>query len=153
MKPIEFYFSQIIRIETLILMAIIIFIFYQNIKSNPTIKTMISLATTVKTETFTELYFENHTELPEKIVSGQLYPFSFTIHNLENNDMLYPYTVSLQREGVNLVVEEGIVDLKSNQYMTVETVIGPLSDIPKKVVVELTDKNQIISFWMGKQYE
>lgn len=44
-------------------------------------------------EPLTELYFENHTKLPKYIFPGREYNFSFTIHNLEYQDMGYDYSV------------------------------------------------------------
>ena len=44
---------------------------------------------TVKPETFTELYFGDYLSLPSKIIYYQENKFDFIIHNLENEDMEY----------------------------------------------------------------
>src|SRR5258708_5353987 len=67
--------------------------------SNPSIRQTILLATTVQPETFTELYFDNHTTLPATTVPNKSYSFAFTIRNLENKDMTYPYQVVLRKNG------------------------------------------------------
>jgi hypothetical protein len=45
-------------------------------------------------ESFSELYFNNHTSLPEFVQLNNSYPYSFSIHNLENTNTTYNYTVS-----------------------------------------------------------
>lgn len=117
-------------------------------KNVSAIKEAITLATTKKPETFTELYFENHTQLPTKIEKGKEYSFSFTIHNLENQDMVYPYTVYLQRDNVKTTIFQKIVTLKKDEYKTIEETVGPFKALRTMIGIELTDKNQNIDFWM-----
>ena len=148
MKPTKLNYHRIIRIEILILVALFGFILFKVYKSNPAIREAIVLATTVKPETFTELYFENHTQLSDTITRWQEYPFSFTIHNLEYKDMEYPYTVYLQRDNEKIILSQGSVSLKQDEYKTIEDTVGPFKDIRTKIVVELTNKNQIISYWL-----
>lgn len=112
------------------------------------IKEVIALATTRKPETFTELYFEDHINLPKTITRWQQYTFSFTIHNLENRDMEYPYIVYLQRDLQKIIIYQGSVYVKNNEFKSIENTIGPLKNLRSKIVVELVDKNQIIDFWM-----
>lgn len=114
------------------------------------IKEAIIMATTVKPETFTELYFENHTQLPDKVTRLQKYSFSFTIHNLEYQDMEYPYTVYLQRDNEKTILTHGSVSLKQDESKTIENTIGPFKNLRTKIVVELTNKNQIISYWLDQ---
>jgi len=45
-------------------------------------------------ESFTELYFNNHQNLPEYVELGKQYNYSFTISNLENKDTQYNYTLT-----------------------------------------------------------
>lgn len=114
------------------------------------IKEAIIMATTVKPETFTELYFENHTQLPDKVTRLQKYSFSFTIHNLEYQDMEYPYTVYLQRDNEKTILTQGSVSLKHDESKTIQDTVGPFKNLRTKIVVELTNKNQIISYWLDK---
>ena len=44
-------------------------------------------------EPLTELYFENHTALPKNIFLDKNYDFSFTVNNLEYQDVEYNYIV------------------------------------------------------------
>jgi len=44
-------------------------------------------------EPLTEVYFENHTELPKHLFLNQSYDFTFTVHNLEEQDMNYEYII------------------------------------------------------------
>jgi len=106
------------------------------------------LATTKLPETFTELYFENHSNLPSTIERQKIYTFSFTVRNLENRDMTYPYEVYVLRGDTREVVDQGVLSVRNNENVTITESIGPLKKTRKKVVVELTQKKQIISFWM-----
>lgn len=130
------------------LVALAAFGVFQYAQSNPAIMRMVTLATTQIPETFTELYFENHTQLPGTITRWQKYLFSFTIHNLEYQDVDYPYSVYLQRGDEKTTLSQGVVSLKKDEYKTIEQTVGPFKDLRSKIVVELTNKNQIISFWL-----
>ena len=120
---------------------------------------ILGAVTTVKTETFTELYFENHTELPTLVASPDeftwynnpntnLYQFSFTIHNLENKDMFYNYEIySFEHE--QAVIDQGRVFIKNNQSKTItENFTLPSDSSRTKVTVNLINKKQQISFWV-----
>ncbi|MDO8741964.1 MAG: DUF1616 domain-containing protein [bacterium] len=50
-------------------------------------------------ESFTELFLNNHLDLPKQVEKGQTVQFSFTIHNLEGKTMTYPYVVYLKTDG------------------------------------------------------
>ena len=47
-------------------------------------------------EPLTELYIENHTELPKNVYLNKTYNFSFTANNLEYQDVEYEYTANKQ---------------------------------------------------------
>ncbi len=56
------------RIGLLLLAVCFIVVgFFQLVKYVPSVKEALILATTVKPETFTELYFEDHLSLPNKV--------------------------------------------------------------------------------------
>jgi hypothetical protein len=117
----------------------------------PSFNQALILATTVKPEAFTELYFEDHLSLPGKIVPGKENIFSFTVHNLENRDMQYSYEVYLDQSGAKQAVDSGSFLIKNNEYKTVIEkfkILLPASRI--KVVVDLKNKNQQIDFWMDE---
>lgn len=116
----------------------------------PAVKNAINLATTVKPETFTELYFEDHINLPKTIKKHEEYIFVFTIHNLEYKDMEYPYVVYLETTDKKIILNENKVGLKNGEYISVKEDLGPLKSIRMKIIVELVNKNQSIAFWMDK---
>lgn len=118
-------------------------------KQNPAIKNTMVLATTIKPEAFTELYFENHTKLPHSVTSSTPATFTFTIHNLENRDMKYHYTTYADLGNEKIVIDEGMVTLKHNAYkslterFTTDHLFGRM-----KIIVALTNKQQQINFWV-----
>lgn len=130
-----------------------------NIGSMQEVKNTFAQATTVKPETFTELYFENHTKLPTQLANQDnkfwyyypttnLYSFSFTIHNLENKDMVYPYEVYSISNDTTLI-DENEVSIKNNESKTItEQFSLPAKYSTTKILVNLPSKDQQISFWM-----
>jgi len=117
----------------------------------PLIKETIALATTRKPETFTELYFEDHINLPNKIIRDKVYRFSFTIHNLENTDTNYPYEVYIDVKGDKEFIDRGSVFVKNNEYITIDRSYMLTTPSGKvKIEVLLVDQNQSISFWLEK---
>jgi len=73
-------------------------------------------------EPLTELYFENHTELPKHLFLEKTYNFSFTIHNLEEQDMDYDYTIEVFDNEGNFMFEinKGSFFLANEEYQTFE---------------------------------
>jgi len=55
------------RIGLLLLAVCFIVVGFQLVKYVPSVKEALILATTVKPETFTKLYFEDHLSLPNKV--------------------------------------------------------------------------------------
>ncbi|MCL5439037.1 MAG: DUF1616 domain-containing protein [Patescibacteria group bacterium] len=138
----------IVKIELLFLAIAFIAEIVQAVNFFPNLKNTIALATTVKPETFTELYFEDHTQLPKTIKKGEGYSFVFTAHNVEYQDMKYSYIVYLQRDNQKITLDEGEFSLKNNEYKSVKENFGPLKNLRAKILVELVNKNQQIDFWM-----
>src|SRR3989344_6509010 len=99
-------------------------------------------------ENLTELYFENHNDLPKSITSGQKYEFTFTIHNLENKDMDYPYVVFLRTDEKKIILDEKSVNLKNGEFKMIKEEFGSLNNLKMKITVELVNRNQQIDFWM-----
>ncbi len=113
------------------------------------IPNIIALATTVKPETYTELYFENHLNLPGKIELNRNYPFKFTIHNLENKDVVYVYEVYIVVNGEKRIIDEASVFVKSGDYRTIEEIYVTRRPTARgKIIVNLINKNQQIDFWI-----
>lgn len=142
-------YKLIVKAELLILAVLFVIGIYQIYKYVPGVKEAVALATTVKPETFTELYFENHLLLPSKIIYYKENDFKFTIHNLENKDMEYPYEVYIDVNGEKQVIDEASVIVKSGEYKTIdENYEITLPTIRVKVIINLINKNQQIDFWM-----
>jgi len=115
----------------------------------PSSREMFILATTVQPETFTELYFEDHLSLPGEVTLFKENHFKFTIHNLENKDMEYPYEVYIEENEKRQSIDKRYVLIKDNESKTIPvnfTITIPMQRA--KVVVNLINKNQQIHFWM-----
>jgi len=95
---------------------VIVIGFFLLIECVPSVKEALILATTVKPETFTELYFEDHLFLPSKITLFKENNFKFTIHNLENKDIEYPYEVYIEVNGEKQMFDKSSVLIKNNEY-------------------------------------
>jgi hypothetical protein len=123
------------------------------VSSFPSVRETVALATTVKPETFTELYLENHLTLPKETIIKKAETFSFTIHNLEYKTMTYPYEVYIQdTAGRKEVLIKDIVKLKHDEKKTIPVYYELLQPIKRaKVVVNLTAKQQEIHFWIGEE--
>ncbi|MGA3292213.1 MAG: hypothetical protein ABSC49_03670 [Candidatus Microgenomates bacterium] len=119
----------------------------------PGVKEAVELATTVKPETFTELYFENHLELPSTSVLGKTVNFAFTVHDLEYKNIVYPYEVYIEclEKGCNgekQIIDKGSFTLNQDEYKTIPekyTLTLPTERI--QIVVDLINKKQQIDFW------
>lgn len=134
-------------IISLAIISIIAAIFY--ISTIPSVRETWDLATTIKPETFTELYFEDHLNLPKNVALDQDYSFRFTIHNLENNDMTYQYEMYIELDREKQLLDKKYVLIKNNEYKTIlESFILKQPVKKAKVVVKLINKNQDIAFWI-----
>lgn len=102
-------------------------------------------------ETFTELYFANHNQLPHLLKNNEVAHFAFTIHNEENKTVTYPYTVDYVTEDKTYLIETNYITLINNEYKTIEENFQVSSPPQRsKVVVTLRNKQQSISFWLSK---
>jgi hypothetical protein len=100
-------------------------------------------------ETFTELYFENHLNLPSKVEAGQTYTFSYTVHNVEYKNMMYPYSVYIQTSKSKIPVIKGSFNLPQDGKKTLQvSFIAPNVTGRSEVVVDLVNLNQAIDFWI-----
>jgi hypothetical protein len=143
----------ITRIELIILAVLFVIGAYRIYDTVPAVKEAVTLATTVQPETFTELYFENHTSLPSMIALNHENKFKFTVHNLEYKTMTYPYEVYVKCSdigcnGEKQIIDEGKITLKQNEYKTIpESFTLTLPAGKMEVVANLINKNQAIDFW------
>lgn len=128
-------------------MIIVLSIFY--ISTIPSARETWVLATTVQPERFTELYFEDHLELPTRAIKDEEYEFKFTIHNLEYERMEYPYEVSADYDGQIQVFDKKKVTLDHDEYKTITVYFGLVDQVEKvRMTVRLVNKNQDIGFWL-----
>lgn len=116
----------------------------------PSIKQTIVYATTIQPERFTELYFENHRDLPKNPTPFVQQSFAFTIHNLEYHTMTYHYEVSIQSKNEKQMIETGQITLKQNDYKTIHESFELTEQMnDAQVVVALLNKNEKIYFLLS----
>ena len=102
-------------------------------------------------EKLTELYFENGANLSNIPTNSKQVSFSFVVHNLETADYQYTYNVSVYANGTKHLVDRGSILIKDNQYYVKAEKLALLNVSGRQeVVVELTNKQQMIDFWVGK---
>lgn len=111
---------------------------------------LVALDLIPKPEKLTELYFNNSANLPDSAKSNPVISFSFVIHNLETSDYQYAYQVSVNANSTRHIVDSGDVSVKNNQYYVKNEKLK-LINLPGRqdVVVELTNMQQSIDFWIG----
>ena len=101
-------------------------------------------------EKLTELYFNDNANLPNSVKENQVINFAFVIHNLETADYQYDYVVSVNANGKRHIVDSGNVWIKDNKYFVKNEQFMLLnSQSRQEVVVELTNKQQSIDFWIN----
>lgn len=110
-------------------------------------------ALTPQPERFTELYFEDHLNLPKQVEFNTSYPVSFTIHNLEGRQMTYDVQIELEGETsespqVNLLTQTVDVSADESKTVTIELRVPALFSEHAKMIVNLTNLDQTIHFWM-----
>jgi len=102
-------------------------------------------------EKLTELYFNDNANLPASATSNQVVSFEFVIHNLETTDYQYVYNVDVITNGTRHTVDSGSILVKNNQYYLKSEKFNLMNSLgSQEVVVELTNKQQSIDFWIGK---
>lgn len=103
-------------------------------------------------ERFTELYFENHANLPKKMAKGETISFSFTIHNVEGSDTEYPYAVYFKNSYGITKVDKNTVLVKDNEYKTITKSYTFRSGSTEEILyVELIDQKQELHFSLSKK--
>ena len=91
-------------------------------------------------EPLTEVYFENHTKLPAYLFLNKPYNFSFTVHNLEYQEMRYYYDINAYDEDNNYIsnMESGEFILLDNKSETIyETFVMPSHFNRTKIIIEI----------------
>jgi len=116
-------------------------------------------------EPLTELYFENHTKLPVYIFPSQTYNFSFTIHNLEYQEMGYNYSIDVYKDGDNggeywYTLDSGRVLMGNNESRTIDGKFALSKGFERariQVVIDKDDLGIVPDFkkklwWPGPNY-
>lgn len=146
LKKIFDYFLRTIFLVIIVAFGTFVILYSEN---DPKSKNTFVLSTTKQPESYTELYFENHEKLPNKITPNKQYTFSFTINNLENRDITYPYEVYLNLGEIKLFLDKGSVFIKKNGHKTIRETFTFENSISRiNVVVDIVNKNQQIDFWI-----
>jgi hypothetical protein len=136
----------IIKIEIIVLIAVVALLGYDLATGSNDLNNSITLATSHKSEEYTELYFENHNNLPKFINNNSAYGFAFTVHNLESKDFDYSYVVYAESDKGKALIDAGNFNLKNGGSKSLNENFGPLADSKIKIIVELLNKNQQIDF-------
>jgi hypothetical protein len=92
-------------------------------------------------EPLTEVYFENHTQLPAYILLGKPYNFSFTVHNLEYQKMKYLYTVDAFSEEDEYLynMDKGEFELRMDEMGKIDETFKLVEDFNRtKIQVNIT---------------
>lgn len=99
-------------------------------------------------ERFTELYFENHDTLPQKLPNANIIYFAFTIHNLQGKDINYRYVVALKNNSGQIsTIADNLILIKDKQSKTVSIYkVFATKNIQGTIIVDLPELNQQIHF-------
>jgi len=102
-------------------------------------------------EPLTELYFDNHTNLPSEVEPNKIYDFSFTINNLEYQNMTYNYIANVKYGNVSSFIDIDNVTLENNQSISIpETFLIPENFTRAEIIVTIKN-NQSIHFWVNQK--
>jgi len=113
------------------------------------IAVLVLIFTTKTTESFTELYFENHENLP---TTFQAQEFTFTIHNLENTNTEYNYKTTIEyftsigKTVKTQTIQEDTITLAHNETQSIDITFTPETYASAKVTTTVND--QEIHYWL-----
>jgi hypothetical protein len=76
----------------------------------------------VGVEPLTEVYFEDHLEIPAQVRSNDIQEFSFVVRNLEYRDVRYYYNVGVFGENGELLksIDAGSVELEHDESLSLD---------------------------------
>jgi len=94
-------------------------------------------------EPLTEVYFENHTQLPASVELMNWYNFSFTVHNLEYQKMRYVYSVDAYSEENVLLynIDSGELLMFENETKTINEQLSFIEDFNRTKIVVSVEKD------------
>ncbi|MEI8343966.1 MAG: hypothetical protein WCF93_03395 [Candidatus Moraniibacteriota bacterium] len=102
-------------------------------------------------ECFTELYFNDHINLPKQLSPGEKISFSFVIHNLEGASKDYPYVVYFKsKDGQFKNIEEKTVTLADGEVRAIdESYVSESLENQGGIYIKLKDQQQEIHFLLN----
>lgn len=150
MHLIKKHFLKLIPLVVGVIVVVSMLIFFN--LNRASINNQLALLDLVpKPEKLTELYFDNHTQLPSSLPSNHIINFTFAIHNVETTDYQYAYRVVVDTNGGRHIIDSGHLLIKNNQvYLKNEEFKLTNVSGRQDVIVEITNKRQSIDFWIGK---
>lgn len=105
-------------------------------------------------ERFTELYLEDHLNLPKTYSRGRDATFKFTVHNVEHEQVTYEYLVSATSTESARIIDRGSFTLAHDAYKTIgQKIASTEAQQRTKINISLENKDQSIHFWVDKAPE
>lgn len=93
-------------------------------------------------EPLTELYFNDIESLPQSATRSL--EFSFTIHNLEGKDMIYPYAVLAEfPDGRVTVLDRNTIPIAQGDAVRIPETLRLKASGKVRIIVELPDTQRI----------
>ena len=96
----------------------------------------------------TELYFEDNENLPSTLNLGQEYPFGVTIHNLEEEAMLYNIKVYLETSEETVDINSFSLKLGTGETYTFDEVLMIQESTGESRLVVSVNEDEIY-FWVN----
>jgi hypothetical protein len=98
-------------------------------------------------ERYTELYFENHQQLPVLVKPGDKQDLPFTVHNREHNTITYSYKVmaGITEETDGYVLGEGTITLAHDSSQTLHPTIS-VPPLGQRIAIKVALQYQGIAF-------
>jgi len=127
----------------LVVWLVLVFVF------TPSLWQQLVWALKAKPEPITELYFEDHLDLPSTAGTSEEKSFRFTIHNLENTDMAYTYEIYIDSDGGRKIIGKNTVFIEDKEYRTISESFKLEDPVDRaRVIVRLAGRDQEIGFWI-----
>jgi hypothetical protein len=94
-------------------------------------------------EPLTEVYFDNHTKLPVYLFPDKPYNYSFSVHNLEYQQMRYYYTIDAYSENDTLLynMDNGNFILGNNETKTINEQFVMAGEFNRTKIMVRVDKD------------
>ncbi len=123
---------------------------YKYVVQEGILRTVEAVQLQVTPQPFTELYFLDHTYLPTHIEPGTPISFSFVIKNNEYQPVTYSYQVYATDGLSSMDISSGNITLEHGKKTAIMQTFVLTSDKREQIIVELTNVNQKIHFWVDK---